>query len=105
VEFLKKARPRVDWRRMMSLVLDVRGYIHILRRLANPRYKREGDIHVWPDDHIEWDKIEQVLLSQDFEILLKHDYLLYKATYDLPVYNEYKDRCADERVLIARKKI
>lgn len=104
VEFLQKARPRVDWRRVISLVLDVRGYIHILRRLANPRYKREGDIHVWRDDHIEWDKIERVLLAQNFEILLQHDYLLYKATYDLQVYNEYKDRCADERVLIARKK-
>jgi ubiquinone/menaquinone biosynthesis C-methylase UbiE len=104
-EFLKKARPRVDWRRLASLVLDVRGYIHIFRRLANPRYKREGDIHVWPDDPIEWDRIEQVLLSQGFEVLLKNDYLLYKAIYDLRVYNEYKDRCADERVLIARKKI
>ena len=104
VEFLKKARPRVDWRRILSLALDVRGYKHILRRLANPRYKREGDIHVWPDDHIEWDKIEQVLLSQGFEIVLKHDYLLYKAIYNLQVYHEYQDRCADERVLIARKK-
>jgi hypothetical protein len=103
-EFLKKARPHVDWRRMVSLVLDGRGYIHILRRLANPRYKREGDIHVWRDDHIEWDKIERVLSTQDFEVLLQHDYLLYKATYDLQVYNEYKDRCTDERVLIARKK-
>ena len=89
---------------MMSLVLDVRGYLHILRRLANPRYKREGDIHVWPDDHVEWDKIEQVLLAHGFEILLQHDYLLYKATYDLQVYHDYQDRCADERVLIARKK-
>ena len=105
VEFLKKARPRVDWRRMLSLILDVRGYRHILRRLANPRYKREGDIHVWPDDHVEWDQIEQVLSSQGFEIVLRHDYLLYKAIYDLQVYHEYKDRCTDERVLIARKKI
>lgn len=103
-EFLQSARPRVDWRRLASLVLDVRGYIHILRRLANPRYKKEGDIHVWPDDHIQWDQIERTLVSQGFEILLKHDYLLYKAIYDLQVYNEYKDRCADERVLIARKK-
>jgi hypothetical protein len=104
VEFLQRARPRVDWRRILSLLLDVRGYIHILRRLANPRYKKEGDIHVWPDDHIEWDKIEQILASQGLEILLKHDYLLYKAIYELQVYNEYKDRCADERLLIARKK-
>jgi SAM-dependent methyltransferase len=104
MEFLKRARPRVDWRRWVSLVLDVRGYIHILRRLANPRYKKEGDIHVWADDHVEWDKIEQTLAAQGFDILLKQDYLLYKAIYDLQVYHEYKDRCADERVLIARKK-
>lgn len=103
-EFLTKARPRVDWRRMVSLMLDVKGYKHILRRLANPRYKREGDIHVWPDDHIEWGKIEQVLLSHGFEIVRKQDYLLYKAIYDLRVYEEYKERCADQRVLIARKK-
>ena len=103
-EFLTKVRPRVDWRRYLSLLLDVRGYIHIVRRLANPRYKREGDIHVWPDDHIEWDRIEQTLVSNGFEIVLRQDYLLYKATYDLDIYNRYKDRCADERVLIARKK-
>ncbi|MCL5280861.1 MAG: class I SAM-dependent methyltransferase [Planctomycetes bacterium] len=103
-EFLRKARPRVDWRRILSRALDVRGYKHILRRLADPRYKREGDIHVWPDDHIEWDRIEQVLRAQGFEVVLEHDYLLYKAIYDLRVYHEYKDRCADERVLIARKK-
>jgi len=104
VEFLKRARPRVDWRRWLSLILDVRGYRHILRRLANPRYKREGDIHVWPDDHIEWDKIEQVLQSHGFEVVLKQDYLLCKAIYDLRIYDEYKDRCADERVLIARSR-
>jgi ubiquinone/menaquinone biosynthesis C-methylase UbiE len=104
VEFLKRARPRVNWRRLRSLVLDVRGYIHILRRLVNPRYKREGDIHVWPDDHIEWDKIEKVLAAHNFEILVRRDYLLYKAIYDAKVYDEYRNRCADERVLIARRK-
>lgn len=103
-EFLRKARPRVDWRRLISLLLDVKGYVHIVRRLANPRYKREGDIHVWPDDHIEWDRIERTLASRGFETVLREDYLLCKAIYNLDVYNEYKDRCADERVLIARKR-
>ncbi len=83
VEFLRKARPRVNWRRFLSLALDVRGYVHILRRLRDPRYKREGDIHVWPDDHIEWDKIEQILAGERFEIVAKQDYLLYKAIYAL----------------------
>ncbi len=103
VEFLQKARPAVNVKRYVRLLLDVKGYIHIFRRLKNPRYKREGDIHVWPDDHIEWDRIKQLLASEGFEIILKEDYLLYKNEYDPDIYNEYKDKCADERVLIARK--
>jgi ubiquinone/menaquinone biosynthesis C-methylase UbiE len=103
VEFLRKARPRVNWRRCLRLLLDVPGYIHVIRRLMNPRYKREGDIHVWPDDHIEWDKIEQILTGHDFKIVLKQDYMVYRSLYNLDVYNEYKDKCADQRFLIARK--
>jgi ubiquinone/menaquinone biosynthesis C-methylase UbiE len=103
VEFLRKARPAVNFRRYFKLLVDVGGYKHIIRRLLNPRYKREGDIHVWPDDHIEWDKIEQLLVSKGFEIILRQDYLLCKSIYDLDVYNEYKDKCDDERLLIARK--
>ena len=104
IKFLQKARPTIDFQRYFRLLLDVKGYIHIFRRLMNPRYKREGDIHVWPDDHIEWDHIEQRLRSEGFEIVLKEDYLLYKSNYNPEIYNEYKDKCADERVLIARKK-
>ena len=103
IEFLRKARPAINFKRYLALLLDVKDYIHIFRRLINPRYKREGDIHVWPDDHIEWDKIEQILISQGFKIILKQDYLLYKNIYDLDVYNEYKNKCADERLLVARK--
>jgi ubiquinone/menaquinone biosynthesis C-methylase UbiE len=103
IEFLKKARPIINIKRYLRLLFDVKGYKHIVRRLVNPRYKREGDIHVWPDDHIEWDKIEQLVIAEGFEIVLKEDYLLYKSGYDVDVYNEYKDKCADERLLIARK--
>ncbi len=103
VDFLKKAKPRINFNRYLRLLLDVKGYVHILRRIINPRYKREGDIHVWPDDHIEWDKVEQVLNSQGFEIIHKQDYLLCKSIYKTDVYNEYKNVCADERVLIGRK--
>ena len=103
VEFLKKARPRVNVRRLIALLLDVKGYRHLLRRLVDPRYRREGDIHVWPDDHIEWDRIEQILAARGFETVLKEDYLLCKAIYDPAVYEEYRSLCADERVLISRK--
>ncbi len=104
VEFLRKARPAVNLGRYFKLLTDVRGYRHIVRRLLNPRYKREGDIHVWPDDHIEWGSIEQLLLSQGCEVVLKEDYLLCKSVYDHSVYNEYKNKCVDERLLIARKR-
>ena len=103
VEFLRNAGPIINLKRCLRLLLDVKGYKHILRRIVNRRYKREGDIHVWPDDHIEWNKIEQLLISEGFEIILKQDYLLYKSCYNLDVYNEYKNKCADEMVLIARK--
>jgi len=103
IEFLRKARPIINLKHYIRLLLDVKGYKHILKRVINPRYKREGDIHVWPDDHIEWDKIEQLLSAEGLEIILKEDYLLYKNCYDVDVYKEYKDKCADERLLIARK--
>jgi ubiquinone/menaquinone biosynthesis C-methylase UbiE len=103
LEFLKKARPIINLKRYLRLLFDVKGYKHIVRRLINPRYKREGDIHVWPDDHIEWDRIEQLVTTEGLEIVLKEDYLLYKSGYNVDVYNEYKDKCADERLLIARK--
>jgi ubiquinone/menaquinone biosynthesis C-methylase UbiE len=103
VEFLKKARPAVNWRRGVRLLLDVPGYIHILRRLRNPRYKREGDIHVWPDDRIEWNRIEQVLAQHRFETVLKQDYLVCTNLYNLEIYQQYKDKVADQRLLIARK--
>jgi len=104
IEFLQKARPTVNLKRFFRLLLDIKGYIHILRRIVNPRYKREGDIHVWPDDHIEWDRIERILGAKGLETVLRQDYLLYKNRYNLDVYREYKDRCADERILVARKK-
>jgi ubiquinone/menaquinone biosynthesis C-methylase UbiE len=103
IEFLKKARPVVNWQRGLRLLLDVPGYIHILRRLRNPRYKREGDIHVWPDDRIEWHRIEQVLAERHFEIIQKQDYLVCTNLYNLDIYHQYKDKCADQRLLIARK--
>ena len=103
LEFLKKALPIINLKRCLRLLFDVKGYKHIVRRLINPRYKREGDIHVWLDDHIKWDKIEQLVIEEGLEIVLKEDYLLYKSGYDVDVYNEYKNKCADERLLIARK--
>ena len=74
-----------------------------IRKTLYPRYAEEGDIHIWPDDHIEWDKIEQVLLLNGMEIVEVKDYLLYQPQYSLETYNSFKDRCTDMRYMIARK--
>jgi ubiquinone/menaquinone biosynthesis C-methylase UbiE len=92
--------PRVKtWRRFLVW----KNYIFHLRRLFNPRYEPEGDIHVWPDDHIEWDRIKAVVEEGECTVVVEEDYLLYRSGYPLDLYREYATRCADMRLMIARK--
>ena len=72
-------------------------------KFVNPRYRREGDIHVFEDDHIEWKKIESTLVEEGGETVFKMDYLLFKRNYDLFVYNSYKEKVSDMHLLVARK--
>lgn len=74
-----------------------------IRKFVNPRYRSEGDIHVFPDDHIEWDKIAKLLNENSMEIVLQKDYLLYKRIYDYSVYCENRDSIQDTHLLVARK--
>jgi ubiquinone/menaquinone biosynthesis C-methylase UbiE len=43
------------------------NYWHRLLRCFNPRHSKEGDIHVWEDDHIDWQAISNVLAPPAFE--------------------------------------
>lgn len=63
----------------------------------------EGDIHVLPKDHIEWDNITATLVSHGCEVLWKVDYLLYRRGYPETLYHAFKDKCNDMRLLAARK--
>lgn len=95
----RRTASRFDWRKYLTPM----NYVHRLRRVFEPRYSNEGDIHVWPDDHVEWDKVSAELAAQGFEIVLQQDYLLYRKLYRPEVYEQYKDRCADTRVMVFRK--
>ncbi|OQA04024.1 MAG: GalNAc(5)-diNAcBac-PP-undecaprenol beta-1,3-glucosyltransferase [bacterium ADurb.Bin400] len=75
------------------------------RFLLNPRYRMEGDIHVFPDDHIEWSKIKTLLQKGGFEVLVEQNYLLFRRHYPASLYEEYKKRCHDIRLVVARKKL
>lgn len=104
-EFLRKVAPihrkylkYLNWKTFLKLSK------YIINKIKNPRYQEEGDIHVFFDDHIEWDKIENILIKKKCDIILKEDYLLYIESYPIQIYNKYKKICNNYRVLIARKK-
>lgn len=75
-----------------------------LRKLQDPRATLEGDIHVWPDDHIDWNAIEEALRADGAEPVSTVDYLLYRPGYDQTVHALYRTRTADTRSLIVRKR-
>jgi len=99
-EFLQLVQPKKDWKRFLKLS----SYINKIRTIINPRYQAWGDIHVLPDDCIEWNKIENLLANCECEIVLKEDYLLYRKGYSVDIYQAYKNKINETRVLIARKK-
>lgn len=70
--------------------------------ILNPRYQKYGDIHVWPDDHIEWEKIKSSLQPHIKKIEF-HDYLMYKSIVPMDTWIAYKDLVSDYRTCIAYK--
>jgi SAM-dependent methyltransferase len=74
-----------------------------MKAFVDRRYEREGDIHVWPDDHIEWGRIEAVLAESGVAVVKARDYLLYRPRGGEALYHQYRDRCADTRFVFGRK--
>lgn len=79
-------------------------YIKKYNKLKDPRWQEEGDIHVWEDDHIEWNKIENVLDNANFELLYFNDYLHFNSIYNLEDYMKTSLTLADCRTSVFRKK-
>lgn len=102
LDFMRLSSPKR--KKKWGKYLKLSNYLLKLRRIIYPRYTSEGDIHVFPDDHIECEKIENLLTTQGCEIVLKENYLLYMTGYSIDVYQEYRNNCNDMYLLIARKK-
>jgi hypothetical protein len=58
---------------------------------------------VWPDDHIEWDELLEAVKGAGCEILAVEDYLLYRRGVPMELYERYRSRTADVRLLLARR--
>jgi 2-polyprenyl-3-methyl-5-hydroxy-6-metoxy-1,4-benzoquinol methylase len=75
----------------------------LIRKFRNPRYRREGDIHVFPDDHIEWGEIA-ARISKKGDLLLQRDYLLFRSGFNAEVYDAHRKSLSDMRLAIYRKR-
>ncbi len=94
-------RGKPSWTRFLKW----ETYVNRWKIRNNPRYQPEGDIHIWEDDHIGWDAIRETFASHGCEIVWEREYLGFDGRYPVEVYDRYKDRCADDMVLIARKRV
>jgi ubiquinone/menaquinone biosynthesis C-methylase UbiE len=89
--------------RKIRLLFSINDWKRFLKRKIYG-LTAEGDIHVFKHDHIEWNLIDKILLTQ-CRLLNREDYLLCRELDPLPpLYTKYKDSCADMRFEIFRKK-
>jgi ubiquinone/menaquinone biosynthesis C-methylase UbiE len=78
-------------------------YVHRWRRFKNPKYQAEGDIHVWPDDHIQWEEIIQRAKAGGVEVVAEKNYLSFDERYNTQIFKEYESKVADMKVLVLQK--
>lgn len=80
----------------------IRGFLE-WRRWFNSRWMPEGDLHIWPDDHIEWARVEAVLSAANCEIITDKEYLLYEPRFQHNVWEAWRTRTSDMRLLVSRR--
>ena len=61
------------------------------QRWRNPRWMPEGDLHIWPDDHIEWQGVESALAAGGCEVALRDQYLLFEPRYQREVWERWRE--------------
>ena len=76
-----------------------------IKLFVNSRFQREGDIHVWPDDHIEWLRIYSIFAESGVTLKKQVDYLCYQPRGGKKAYDYYHSLCSDTRFVLGRKKI
>jgi SAM-dependent methyltransferase len=101
-EFRRKARRQRRW-------AELRTWSGLKRRLARafgrklPPRPFQGDIHVRPDDHIEWDRLRQLLGEAGWRLVREEDYLPHKPKYPRQVWEACRNKVTDYRLLVAQR--
>lgn len=74
-----------------------------IKFFVNKKYQREGDIHVWKDDHIEWKKIKEFIKKEKYLLFKEEDYLMYKPKGGLDMYEKYSKLTTDTKLIVVKK--
>ena len=93
-------------RRRWQRYLMPSKYLLGVRLLLDPGYLfgREGDIHVWAEDHVEWDRVIAALEEVGCSVAWRDDYLGFDPGYPDDLYRAYVERgCSDMTALAARR--
>jgi ubiquinone/menaquinone biosynthesis C-methylase UbiE len=101
-EFKKEMNSKIP-RNFKKYLILTNYYDWLIRRFVNPRYHREGDIHVFDDDHIEWKKVITSLENLGGKVLVSKPYLLFKRQYCQVTFNKYCEKVSDMHLLVMRK--
>ncbi len=99
------AAPLATAQKILALFSRKNKWDYLLAAAWLKRHKvqDEGDIHVYQDDHIEWDAIRSLLVPS-CQILREDDYLVCREIYQPPpVWEHWHGHCADMRLIVARK--
>jgi SAM-dependent methyltransferase len=94
------------WRRLAKKLPDIFSAKWItgkFRMMFDARYQPEGDIHVWPDDHIEWALIRQELKRFDLSEIYSEDYLCYREYYGHELFDSYRSRVSNMHCSVFKK--
>lgn len=93
--------PHKRWQHLMRAAVVPSRHRARLRRMR--RITDEGDIHIWPDDHIEWGPLLATLEDSGMEIVERKDYLHFVDGYDEGLWQDWRGRCDDYSGVLARR--
>lgn len=94
------------WRRVVQKfpsVFSLKWIIGKIRRIHDPRFQPEGDIHVWPDDHVEWPLIRSELEQLQLQEVFSQDYLSYQNYYGPELFDRYRTQVSDMHCSVFQK--
>jgi SAM-dependent methyltransferase len=92
---------RKRWQFLIRAAFTPSRHVARYRRLR--RIPLEGDIHVYRDDHIDWDNLIQSLVAAGMEVVDRTDYLHFEDGYNVAAWERFRLLTSDQTSLLLRR--